>query len=321
MNPMGVSTVIVEGSVSTPLTYALSNAMGLNVQRAGIHPFPSGEWSIDLNACHVKGRHVIVLHGMHAPGIMQPMSGDDNRFLSLNEAWIASCFIVRKVKQGGAHAVTMVCPFLPYGRQNHEHDRSFQRMVVDWMHGAGVDHIITLDMHNDALIDPCLLVQSVRSTDVWAHHIGYLPDAVVVATDKGGQGPASALARAVQSTHDPVFLSKKRTNDGLSIIPPEPASIQGKHCIIVDDILDTGSTIRSAVHALQGCASVTLCITHGLWSGTCIDHLNSVPIHRMLVLDSVTCTQPLPPYATVVPCAELLANTLGTIKMQSSMVS
>jgi ribose-phosphate pyrophosphokinase len=305
--------IVLEGAVATPLTTQVARHLNVSPLYVTIARFPGHEWSVHIAPHHVANQHVIIVHGIHAPPDHQPLSGRTNETISLHDALMASLCIARKAKQQNPQTVTMLCPFMPYGRQDKEGILSFRAMLFDMMRASSIDRIITLDLHDAVECIPSF-VSCPNSIPLWKPFFQNMPDLTIVATDKGGQERAQMMAQALKTPTPPLFLEKERLPNGSCTINVPNTPCPENHFLVLDDIMDTGSTLCNAIDALkkrQSGAFFSVCITHGLWSQDCVEKIKTMDIDKIFISDSITCHTPLPSNIHVVPCASLLAHTIA----------
>jgi len=185
--------IVLEGGVATPLTEQMAQHLNVPAFYATLDIFPAQEWSVHMDATHLLNQHVIMVYGMHTPTSHQPLSGRPHQKISLHDGLMASLCIARKAKQQGAQTITMLCPFMPYGRQNKEGIFSFRSLFFDMMRISGIDRVMTLDMHDDTTCTHPFLF-CLHSIPLWKPFFQNASNLTVVATDKGGQERARVLA-------------------------------------------------------------------------------------------------------------------------------
>lgn len=218
--------------------------------------FPCGELTVDIKA-PVRGRPVVLVQS-----IMD------------HENLVRVLFLCRKLVQQGVEQITLIAPFLFYGRQASEKQGLFGD-VLAMLRWAGVKQVFTLDTH----VSPSLLGQQdflhvLDPTPVWAKTVSAdmqnnpthrRENVVIVAPDRGSLPRAKALANRLGLPF--CVLGKKRTQQGIMVTLP-PVDFKNKACYLIDDIVDSGSTLRKAADAMRqaGAAVVKACITHGVLS-------------------------------------------------------
>lgn len=298
--------IVVEGSVFTPLSEQVAQCLGVPFVRARIQHFPAHEWDVHLDQS-VENQHVIIVHGMHTPNNRQPLSGHTKRFISIHDALMVSLLIGRIAQQKGAATITFLCPFMPYSRQNQGGILCIRNMLLNIIIASGIDHIMTLDMHGpDTHLSTSLC--NIHSTSLWQEHIQKRNDVTVIAPDQGSKKRAALLAQSLDN-RPYICLHKNRLADGsCHITPPIWPLVEHQHIVIVDDILDTGSTLYQTIQSLPPSQSISLYITHALWSENCMQTIQQLPINHIFISDSVTCHTPLPHNVHTVPIAPLLAR-------------
>jgi ribose-phosphate pyrophosphokinase len=216
--------------------------------------------------------------------------------------WLMETLImVDALKRASAKRITVVAPFYPYARQDKKHrgrEPISARLVSDLFERAGADRIMSVDLHTaqiqgffDGPVDH-LFALSLLADYVQARHRN--ADFTVVAPDSGRVRVAERWTDRlggcplafIHKTRDPFVPNQVKANRVVG-------EVAGRVCIIVDDMIDTGSTITKAAEALRaaGAAQVLAAATHGVLSGPAVDRLKNSPISEVVV----TNTLPIPP--------------------------
>jgi len=267
--------------------------------------FPKSGENFDKNAAALKGREVIVVQSGGEP---------------VGETTSHLLMAVHTLKAHGAARVTAVMPFAPYMRQDRSFDKRFVSLGASFfasqLKAAGADAAVTLTPHSQAGIKAYKDVFgdgfiAVQTTDIFADYIRSrfssdpaqiaigAPDGADKAADEG-QSRARALADSVFGGHDgdKLFLiAKAHTGINDTKITAFTGDVAGKHCVIVDDMIDGGSTIINAASLLKarGAASVTACASHGILSGNALEKILSArPDGQHFAIDKLALSDSLP---------------------------
>ncbi|RBP97927.1 ribose-phosphate pyrophosphokinase [Bifidobacterium aemilianum] len=266
----------------------------------------------------------------------QPVRGADVFVLQahtqpINTAIMEQLIMIDALKRASARSITVVAPFLGYSRQDKKHlgrEPITARLIFDLFRTAGADRIMTVDLHAaqeqgffDAPVDHLtampVLLNYVRSTMP-------LDDATIVSPDAGRikvseQWAAKLGGLPLAFIHKTRDVTRPNHAEAHGII----GQVEGRDCIVVDDMIDTAGTICEAVNTLKGAGakSVTLVATHGILSGPAIERLQACVVREIILMDTV----PVPkskrlPNMTVLSIAPLLASGIRSV-FESGSVS
>ncbi|MBX7160502.1 MAG: ribose-phosphate diphosphokinase [Acidimicrobiia bacterium] len=213
----------------------------------------------------------------------------------VNEAIMEQCIMIDALKRASAGRITAVCPYYGYSRQDKKarsREPIAARLVADMLSAAGAGRVISVDLHTgqiqgffdfpfDHLTALPLLADWVRNE--------VRGDVVVVSPDAGRVKVTERMASMLQS--DVAILYKRRSTDvrnqseTLAVV----GDVEGRHCILVDDMIDTAGTICGAATLLKdhGAVEVDALATHGIFSDPAIDRLKNAPIERIVVTNTV----------------------------------
>jgi ribose-phosphate pyrophosphokinase len=216
----------------------------------------------------------------------------------INERIIEQLIMIDAAKRGSAKRITAVCPFYGYARQDRKAEARepiSARLMADLLSAAGANRVVSVDLHTgqiqgffdypvDHLTAVPLLAQYLATT--------VEGDPVVVAPDAGGGKLAYRFARRLDA--DIAFIDKRRPKGthNVAVATELVGNVDGRTCILVDDMIDTAGTVVSASELLieRGANEVFIAATHGLLSGPAVDRLKNAPIREVVV----TNTLPIP---------------------------
>lgn len=236
---------------------ALQNILGQPPLEVSWRRFSDGTHTLHIGASVQQGSLLVVQRVANA------------------EALLKLLLLIQKLKSAGARRLVVFCPYLFYGRSHGadgSHTTPFS-LIAKLLRAAGVDALHILDPHDETILADCalpafavspasLFVDDVRSR--W----GDLRDLVIVSPDEGSRQRAQRVAQCLNCPL--VLLQKKRDTRGVQVFLKD-GDVKGRRCVIVDDMVDTGATLRAAAEVLKsaGAQDVGACITHGvLSSGT-----------------------------------------------------
>ena len=255
--------------------------------------------------------------------IMQSHYGHNG--MSVNDSIMEQLTMVDAAYRGSAKRVTAVCPFYGYARQDRKaegREPITARLVANMFQAAGAKRMISIDLHSgqiqgffdgpvDHLVAAPVLEQYVRE------HAPSAP--VIVSPDSGRIKVAERMAQHLSDCEaDIAFIYKRRPKGQANVVEAKEVigDVQGRLCILTDDMIDTGGTIVSAAEILldRGATQVWAMATHGVLSGPATDRLKNSPIARIVL----TNTLPLPPdkqipQIEVLSIAPLIAEALGAV--------
>ena len=278
------------------LADALQELTGIEQGGSVISRFSNGELHVELDAAPAR-RDCIVLGAVAPP----------------DEHLLSTLLLSHTLKKEGARRITALLPYLGYAR----HDRAEPRKsrAAAWLgkilSASGVSAVVAIDVHSSLIhgLFP-IPVLSVSPAPLFAAEIGKLSltDPVIVAPDEGALERCEAVRRAAGIHRPLAHLTKTRTPEGVrhSILH----GAIGPHVVLVDDILDTGSTLVSAGETLQraGVREIVVMATHGLFTGTAWERLWSLGVTRTYCTDTTPLREQLVSKPiSVLPVAPLLA--------------
>jgi ribose-phosphate pyrophosphokinase len=267
-----------------PLAEAISNYLDLPLTKASVRRFSDMEVFVEIHE-NVRGEDVFVIQSTSYPAndhLMELLVGLD------------------ALKRSSARRVTAVVPYFGYARQDRKSSPRTPisaKLVANMITAAGADRVLTLDLHagqiqgffdipTDNLIAAPVLVKDIRD-----HHSRQ--DLVIVSPDVGGVVRARDIARRVDA--DLAIIDKRRERAGVSEVVNIIGDVEGRRCILIDDIVDTAGTLCNAAAALieSGASGVYAYVTHGVLSGDAVSRVADSPIKSLVITDSIVATDPV----------------------------
>jgi ribose-phosphate pyrophosphokinase len=261
--------------------------------------------------------------------VIQTHAGHDGR--SINDAIMEQLIMIDAAYRASAKRITAVCPFYGYARQDRKaqgREPITARLVANMFKAAGAKRMVSIDLHSgqiqgffDGPVDHLTAVPVLE-----AYLRKNAPDGmVIVAPDAGRVKVAERFAQHLGDLHaDLAFVNKRRPKgvDNVAIARDVIGEVEGRHCVITDDMIDTGGTIVSAAEILleRGATEVWAMATHGVLSGSAVDRLKNSAIERLVI----TNTLPLPPEKQidkieVLSVAKIIADALDAVFEDTSV--
>jgi len=310
------SLILISGRGYPALADEIASGLGVELTGTSAYDFANGEIYVRYEDS-VRGSDAFVIQSHTAP---------------INTWVMETLIMVDALKRASAKRITVVTPFYPYSRQDKKHrgrEPISARLISDLMERAGADRIMSVDLHTaqiqgffdgpvDHLFALPLLADYVEEKYAGAKFTVVSPDSgrLRVAerwTDRLGGCPLAFIHK----TRDPLKPNEVVAHRVVG-------DVAGRSCILVDDMIDTGSTIVSAARQLKdaGAADVIIVATHGILSGPAIDRLKNAPINEIVL----TNTLPIPPEKqidgmTVLSIAPLIARAIREVFEDGSVTS
>lgn len=281
MNAHGKGIKIFSGNSNIPLAKAISGRLGLELGKCTVGKFSDGETSIDIDEA-VRGSDVFLVQSTSRP---------------VNDHLVELLIMIDAMKRASAGRITAVIPYYGYARQDRKakrRDPISAKLVANMIACAGADRVLSMDLHTaqiegffDVPVDH--LTGAPILADYYLKMYGNTEDFVVVAPDVGGVARARKFA---QKLNLPLaIIDKRRQAANECEIMNVIGEIEGKRCILIDDIIDTAGTICKGANLLmeRGAEVVYACCTHGVFSGNAIENINASAIKELIVLDTISC--------------------------------
>jgi len=307
--------MVFSGNANPKLANDIAARLQLPLGKAVVGRFSDGEVMVEIME-NVRGRDVFILQPTCAP---------------TNENLMELLVMVDAVRRSSAARVTAVMPYFGYARQDRR-PRSARvpitaKVVADMIATVGTDRVLTVDLHADQIqgffnipVDN-VYASPVLLGDVWRQKY---PDLMVVSPDVGGVVRARALAKRLDDA-DLAIIDKRRPKPNVAKIMHIIGEVEGRSCVIIDDLVDTAGTLCQAAKALKehGAIKVVAYCTHAVLSGPAVDNINNSVLDELVVTDTI----PLSPAATAcsrirqLSIAEMLAETIRRVSDEESVSS
>ncbi len=306
--------MVFSGNANPTLAQQVAKQLNIQLGKATVSKFSDGEIMVELLE-NVRGKDVFVLQSTCQP---------------TNDHLMELLIMVDALRRSSAARITAAIPYFGYARQDRR-PRSARvaisaKVVANMLTVAGVNRLLTMDLHADQIqgfFD--IPVDNVYATpillgDLWKH--GY-KNQVVVSPDVGGVVRARAIAKRLES--DLAIIDKRRPRPNVATVMNIIGDVNGRTCVIMDDMVDTANTLCEAARALkeQGAVKVVAYCTHPVLSGQAISRIEGSVLDELVVTDTI----PLRADAEacrkirVVSVATLMAETMRRICEESSVSS
>lgn len=274
--------MVFTGNANPELAQKTVDVMGIPLGDASVTQFSDGEISVEINE-NVRGRDVFVLQSTCAP---------------TNDNIIELMLIVDALHRASAGRVTAVVPYFGYARQDRRVRSSrvpiSAKVVADMMASVGVDRVLTVDLHSEQIqgfFD--IPVDNVYGSSVLLADIEQrnFEDLIVVSPDIGGVVRARAVAK--QLGIDLAIIDKRRPAANVAEVMNLIGEVEGRTCLLVDDMVDTAGTLCNAAGALKdrGAKKVVAYCTHPILSGPAVGRINNSELDELVVTDSIPLSQ------------------------------
>lgn len=268
---------IFTGNANPVLAGKICAALGCPLGAATVKPFSDGEIYLQIQE-NVRGADVFVV---------QPTCTPVDRHL------IELLLMMDALKRASAERITAVLPYYGYARQDRKDKPRMPisaRLIANLIQTAGADRVLALDLH---------AAQIQGFFDVPVDHLFAAPvmveyfesmgrrDMTIVSPDAGGVERARAFAKHLDSPL--AIIDKRRTDVNVAEVMHIIGDVAGRHCLIVDDLIDTAGTLVKGAEALMeaGAASVTACATHAVLSGPAVERIENSAVQEVVVTNSI----------------------------------
>ena len=305
---------IMSGNSNRPLAEAIAAYLDMPLTRADVKRFADMEVFVEIQE-NVRGEDVFVVQSTSYPA---------------NDNVMELLVTLDALRRGSARRVTAVLPYYGYARQDRKSGPRTPisaKLLANLITTAGADRVLTIDLHAgqiqgffDIPTDNLFAAPVFTTALKEKYKNGNL---IVVSPDVGGVVRARALAKRVNA--DLAIIDKRRPEAGVSEVMNIIGDVNGRHCIMVDDIVDSGGTLCNAAKALMdaGALSVDAYVTHGVLSGGAVSRIASSPLSSLVTTDSIQATEAMrvARNITQISIAPLLGEAIMRINKEKSVSS
>ena len=304
---------VFSGSAHPQLTREIADFLGIPVGQARLRRFPDSEVSFQIDE-NIRGTDVF---------IVQPTSNPVDQHL------MEMLIMVDAFRRSSAARITAVIPYYGYARQDRKDKPRVPisaKLVANLLSASGTNRVLTMDLHKaqiQGFFD--IPVDHLFAAPVIIEYLSRLnyPTLTIVSPDAGGAERARAYAKRLDA--ELAIIDKRRSEDGSAEVMNVIGDVQGRTCILQDDIIDTAGTIQKGASALKaaGAERVLACAVHGVLSGPAIDRIENSPLDQLIVTNTIQ----LSPSGqqckkiVVLSVARLLGQAIRSIHEETSVSS
>jgi ribose-phosphate pyrophosphokinase len=303
--------LLLSGTANRALAEEVAEHLGQPLCHVTIRRFADGEIFVKIDE-NVRGRDVYIIQPTNPPA----------------ENLIELLLLMDAAKRASAARVTPVIPYFSYARQDRKDQPRVAisaKLMANMVSMAGADRVLGMDFHQHQMqgfFD--LPVDHLYAAPVLVNHFRQkqLHDPVVVAPDVGSAKMARGFAKRLNATL--AIIDKRRPSANIAEVVNVVGEVEGRDCVIPDDMIDTAGTMSEAVHALKrlGARDIYCCATHALLSGPAVDRLAAAPVTEVVVTNTIA----IPPERRfdrlkILSIAGLLAKAIGYTHSDQSVSS
>ncbi|TWB35841.1 ribose-phosphate pyrophosphokinase [Nitrospirillum pindoramense] len=305
---------LIAGNSNHPLAEAISACLNVPLTKASIRRFSDMEVFVEILE-NVRGEDVFVIQSTSYPA---------------NDNLMELLVTIDALRRGSARRITAVLPYYGYARQDRKtgpRTPISAKLVANLITTAGANRVLTMDLHagqiqgffdipTDNLVAAPVFVQDIEAT------MGR-QNLMIVSPDVGGVVRARAIANRLDA--DLAIIDKRRERAGVSEVMNVIGDVNGRDCILVDDIVDSAGTLCNAAVALKerGAKSVRAYVTHGVLSGGAVARVAQSPLEALITTDSIQATEAVRVSRNVrhLTVAPLIAEAIERISNERSVSS
>jgi len=303
------------GNANPALAMDIARGLQTPLGRAYVGRFSDGEVNVELMD-NVRGRDVFILQSTCPPA---------------NESLMELLVMVDACRRASAARITAVVPYFGYSRQDRRpratRSAITAKLVANMLSSAGVNRLLTTDLHSDQIMGffdipvDNVYASPVLLGDAWKQAYR---NVVVVSPDVGGVARARAFAKRLDDT-ELAIIDKRRPRPNESKVMNIIGEVEGKTCVMVDDMVDTAGTLCQAAQALkeEGALKVVAYITHPVLSGGAVEKIAKSALDELVVTDTIPLSAAAKACGRIrqLSVAELLAETIRRIRDEESVSS
>ncbi len=305
---------ILSCNSNLPLADSISKELNLKLVNVEVKRFSDMEVFVEVKE-NVRGEDMFVIQSTSYPA---------------NDNLMELLVTLDALRRASAKRITAVIPYYGYARQDRKSGPRTPisaKLVANLITSAGADRVLTMDLHagqiqgffdipTDNLFAAPVFVKDIKD------RYSNVPT-IVVSPDVGGVLRARAVARRINASL--AIIDKRREKPGASEVMNIIGDVSKHHCILVDDIVDSGGTLCNAAQALisAGAVSVDAYVTHGVLSGSAVSRVLNSPLKNLVTTDSIQATEPIKLASNIrqISIASILGEAIRRVHTESSVSS
>ncbi len=302
---------VFSGSANPALAHEICRALGMELGKLMIHTFSDGEVYLQFQE-NVRGADVFLIQSTCTPV--------DHHLMEL-------LFMIDAAKRASADRITAVLPYYGYARQDRKDKPRVPisaKLVASLLERAGADRIMAMDLHAaqiqgffdvpvDHLFSAPVMIDYFRPLNI--------PDMTVVSPDAGGVERARAFGKRMNAPL--AIIDKRREEANVAEVMNVVGEVDGRHCLMVDDLIDTAGTLVKGAEALleQGAKSVSACATHAVLTGPALERIEESPLKEVVFSNSIPLADEAKGCSKIksLSVAPLLARAIQSIHEETSV--
>lgn len=274
---MSYELLLISGNSNRPLSEEIAKYLNQRLADVVIKKFSDGEISVKINE-NIRGKDVFIIQPTSAPA---------------NDHIMELLLTIDAVRRASAKRITAVIPYYGYGRQDRKPEPRVPisaRLVADIIQVTGLDRVLTVDLHADQIQGFFHIpVDNLYAAPIFIQYLKetHFSEPVVVSPDSGGVERARYLARHINAGL--AIIDKRRPQANVAEIMNVIGDVEGKDCILYDDMIDTAGTITKAAKALKdnGAKRVIACATHPVLSGPAIQRIEESVLDEVIFSNTI----------------------------------
>ena len=310
---MSSKMMVFTGNANPELAQKVAGRLYLSLGKAKVGKFSDGETTVEVNE-NVRGKDVFVLQSTCAP---------------TNDNLMELIVIIDALRRASAERITAVVPYFGYARQDRRVRSSrvpiTAKVVADMLVAVGVDRVLTMDLHAEQIqgffkcpVDN-VYGSPILNDDIVACHYDNL---MVVSPDIGGVVRARAIAKQLDDA-DLAIIDKRRPRANEAQIMNLIGEVDGRTCLLVDDMVDTAGTLCQAANALKerGASKVVAYCTHAVLSGKALENIRNSQLDELVVTDTIPLSDEAKSTEKIrqLTTADLLAESMRRVANEESI--
>ena len=310
---MSSKMMVFTGNANPELARKVASRLYLTIGKANVGKFSDGEIAVEINE-NVRGKDVFILQPTCAP---------------TNDNLMELIVMIDAMRRASATRITAVVPYFGYARQDRRVRSSrvpiSSKVVADMMVAVGVDRVLTVDLHAEQIqgffacpVDN-VYGSPVLNDDIVACHYDNL---MVVSPDIGGVVRARAIAKQLDDA-DLAIIDKRRPQANEAQVMNLIGEVDGRTCLLVDDMVDTAGTLCKAADALKerGATKVVAYCTHAVLSGRALENLRGSSLDELVVTDTIPLSDEAKQTSKIrqLTIADLLAESIRRVSNEESI--